>query len=231
MSSDKDKEIAEHFVSLKDCGTLHLEWMMDEYWKSITNNYIFPAHNLIHKTLMERKITEDNPAILGDADGKAWYIPCDDKKVWVMTNQTLDYLFISHNDYDEQLHIRRIFRPWKSNRYYSSKDLIKNIKTALSKVEELSEFSDDHYKYSRRPSLDFYKSINFEMDYAKNHKIFGDGRDGGYVLSSYKTPGYHRLENTLWGDAYRDLKVLSDCYIGCVMHDLDIMDEFVAANK
>lgn len=228
MSRELINNYAEYFANLGSIGNIHLEWMMDEYWKLISISSLRPSHDLIYKTLVECNATEDNA--IEHHNGKLFYIPVENKKVWVMTNQSIDYIFISYNnEFEDEFHIRRIYRQWEEKSWRKESDYISNMNAAIASASELMEYADDHHKYSSRPSLDLYKSINFEMNYKasskKNTQVYGDHRDGGYVLSMYDRFTFeknvrYKLEGTI--NSYSDLKLLATCYIPAALCELNL---------
>jgi hypothetical protein len=236
MPNDKSrKEFADRFFDMK-CGPLHLAWHIDAYWKKVTEDMILPAVFGIHTSLTNNNYTENNKHGFNDADDTIFYIPAGDKKVFVHTTQSRDFLYVyDENEYEKNLHIRRLWRKYsRNNFYYNVKDVIRSIQSAINNVDHLSEYSDDNAEFSFRPSLQFYKSIGFEISHdAKNkdgkgnlNNTCGDFRDGGYILS-YKARKKYNSDETypaiLEGTKYSfvDLESLTTCLIPYVTEELE----------
>ena len=115
------KAFAEKFFNQR-CGSLHLNWSIDAYWKMVAEKVMIPYIIAIYDTLKERGYDENNKLMYGDADGDVFWLPAKDKntKVFVHTNQCRDYLYIYTPtlDWDKKpahdLHIRRIWRNYKA---------------------------------------------------------------------------------------------------------------------
>jgi len=172
-----------------ECGTLHLSWAMDSYWGLITQNYILPTARLVYDQLVARAATEKHPFSVGDDD--VFFIPKKKKKVFVHTTQSVDLLYVIQDKEGTDLgrfDVRRLYRRFSKRGGYSIKDLIGSLKKALRHADTLSEYSDDNSQFSRRPSLEAYRQVKFQIPYHpddrdKEPDFYGDFRDGGYILS------------------------------------------------
>ena len=230
IKDDKENnaKIAEHYFNNKS-GILNISQMIDNYWTMVSGKYILPSHVLIYNSLVDKNHNENNYLCIGDADGTAFFIPSEGKKVWVMTNQSIDYIFISTKN---SLHIRRLFRKIQDEEYMIDKNDIVDLQSVINNSSSFENYSDDNYEYSKKPSLDYYKDINFEMSYDdtknKNHHIYGDFRDGGYVMSYYYSEFAIQYSDTHCGrfegsiNSFHHLQSISQCYLGCVAYDLEI---------
>lgn len=225
--------VANKYLNEK-CGTLHLGWVLDHYWGLVTQKMILPAALKIHAALVEKGHSEKNSLMWGDADGDIFFIPSKDKKVFVHTTQSRDFLYIINNrsefgdDGDCSFHIRRIYRAFKEDRCYTSKELIGSMKLARQHADTLSEYHDDDYRYSHRPSLEAYRKVDFQIPYhpkdrEKERDYYGDFRDGGYILS-YDGWQARRVHPRVEGSKYvfTELETLATCYISSMACDLEI---------
>jgi hypothetical protein len=224
-----EKTIAEKYLS-EQCGVLHLSWAMDRYWGLVTEKVILPNAIAVYDALVKKKHTEKNP--LDFHNDTAFFIPCKNRKVWVHTTQSRDYLYIIGSDFpslrEDDLHVRRIYRDIMEDKY--TVDELKNgdIKTMLKYADTLSECHDDHYRYSHRPSLEAYRKVGFQVPYhptdrEKERDFYGDFRDGGYILSysGWMAKSVHpKVEGSKY--VFADLEHLATCYLPCVADALDL---------
>lgn len=228
---DDEKATATKYLN-ETCGTLHLSWVLDHYWGLVTEKVILPAAHIIYDKLVEKDFSEKNKSTYGDADGHIFFIPSPNKKVWVHTTQSRDYLYIISNDSRlgsewQDLHIRRIYREYDGT-LFSKKELISSMDKAIENAEFLMECHDDHYKYSSRCSLEAYRKINFKIpfspkDHMKEVSHYGDFRDNGYILS-YNGWRAKTSHPTVEGAkmAFTDLEVITNCYLPSVASDLEV---------
>lgn len=221
-------------------SVLHLNWFLDAYWTKVTKEQFLPGLLAVYNKLVEKKISEKKPMYWGDADGKLYYIPNDERKVFVFTTQSQDYLFVltpmtgieyfpdaeEGKHFGEEfethsLHIRRIWRKFDKEHYAFDKDRLKDVKAVLDNVESLAEFCDDHSQYPQRPSLEMYRKINFDLDnFHDKPRFYGDIRDSGYILSMNDRYGMVGVEGTKY--SHNELEMLSTVNLGVMFHDLDI---------
>lgn len=224
-----EKTVAEKYYNEK-CGPLHLSWAMDRYWGLVTERVIMPNAIAIHEALVQKGHNEENVFDFA-SDDTTFFIPCKNRKVFVHTTQSRDYLYIVGSDFPElredDLHIRRIYRQWKDS-YYTAKECFGTVKRALQYADTLNEYSDDHYQYSHRPSLEAYRKVNFQIpyhpkDHMKEKSYYGDFRDGGYVLSyngwMSKASG-PRVEGSKY--VFSDLEIIATCYLTCLADALEL---------
>lgn len=236
-------DFANKFFNMQ-CGQLHLGWHLDAYWALVTKEIILPGALAIHQALVEKNYTEANKFRFNDADDTIFFIPKQDgkdeidgkmsKKVFVHTTQSRDFLYvISDTNYSSRMHIRRIWRTWNEERaFYKEKTVLKDISTAIRYSEWLSEYNDDHYTYPRRPSLQFYRDINFSIPTNKDIRVneslrraYGDFRDPGCILSyELHKDEYHNDNGRLEGSriAMCDLEMVSTHYIPCIAIELGL---------
>jgi hypothetical protein len=92
------------------------------------------------------------------------------------------------------------------------------IKSILTRVDSYAELSDDHYQYTHRHSLDFYKQrgFNFQNYREPFNNIYGDGRDGGYIISIKS----HRAEDLVKN--FHALEMIATCHLPCLASQLDL---------
>lgn len=96
------------------------------------------------------------------------------------------------------------------------------INTILQNVSSYEEIADDHYKYSRRHSLEYYRSRDFDMglDYKKAFNgIYADARDGGFVISLGSRVG-REAENTV--KQFPILEMIATCYLPSIANHLEL---------
>ena len=187
-----DTNCANLYVN-KECGELHLQWVVAKYWGQIVHNQILPAGRKLYEALVAGNHTVENRFDNGN-NHYLYFIPTDgDKKVWVHFTQNSNFLYIITEDNSltlnrERFDIRKIYKEHNAERnFYTDQELIGTINDAIQHADYLIECHDDQYKYSKRHSLDFYRKINWKIPSYDAH-IYGDGRDGGYVLS-YESDG------------------------------------------
>jgi|SRR6185436_3695748 len=170
-------------------------------------------------------------------------------KVFVHTNQCRDYIYIltefpSHKKSVKpryEFHIRRLWRNWNSLSEYE-KSMLEDlylgvpkdtnslsetlqiskeefIKTILQNVNSIEEIADDHYQYSKRHSLEYYRERGFVMrDLSEPFNgIYGDARDGGYVFSM---DYWGRTEHTC--SKFSLLELISSCYLPNIAEQLKL---------
>lgn len=228
--AEDEKRIANHYLN-ENCGALHLAWVLDHYWGLVTQKVILPTASLIYDELLKKDYSEKNK--LDIHDGEVYFIPSDNKKVFVQTTQSRDFLYIINinktKDSWNNLHIRRIYRELdQTDDWYSDKELIGNMKLALQNIDTLMEYHDDHYQFSSRPSLEAYRKIDFKIpyypkDHMKERSNYGDFRDGGYILSydgylsDISTP---RVEGAKY--VFHDLEMQATSYLPCLASELEI---------
>lgn len=171
-----------------ECGDLHLQWVVDKFWGQITHKVILPNGRKLYEALVVGNHTVEN-MFDNNNDQYMYYIPTgNNKKVWVHTTQNSDFVYIITEENRNivqrpRFDIRKIFKEHNSESHFcSDKELIGSINNAIHNADYLIECHDDEYDYSKRHSLEFYRKINFNIPSYENH-IYGDGRDGGYVLS------------------------------------------------
>lgn len=149
------------------------------------------------------------------------------------------------------IHIRRIWKNWDSMHEYHQSGLKKlfhgvaNTPESLKKIDEkefiqtilkdlpcYEEISDDHYQYSRRHSLEYYRKRNFEMRSSNPFNgIYGDSRDGGFIFSMDCGPFGRRAENT--ASQFNQLELISTCYLPGILSELGIDNpsEWISKNQ
>jgi hypothetical protein len=96
------------------------------------------------------------------------------------------------------------------------------IESILKRVDSHEELADDHYEYSKRHSLEYYKERGFKFRYHGPFKgIYCDGRDGGYVMSmnssTYSSP---RAENLVQN--FHLLQLIATCYLPSMANQLNL---------
>lgn len=224
-----EKFFAEKYLS-DECGPLHLNWAIDHYWGLVTRDIIIPSSLAIYNVLVEKNYTEKKRFEYNDLDNTAFYIPCPNKKVWVETTQSRDFLYImddhgAPNFNFIDLHVRRIYRDLKKNSYLmselkgaSANELFRKM---LQNVDSLSEYHDDHYQYSHRPSLKVYQETNFQIPFhgsGRGRIFYGDFRDPGYILS------YNSISPRVEGSvmSFHTLEHIATLYLPCLASDLGI---------
>lgn len=228
-----EKTIATKYLN-ESCGPLHLSWILDHYWGLVTKTTILPSAHLVYDELVKKGHTEENTLMWGDADGHVCYIPCKNKKVFVHTTQNIDFLYVisetgrhGGRDYG-RFDIRRIYRDWEEDSWQADearKD--SSVQHWLSHADSLMEHHDDHYRYSRRPSLEAYRKVGFQIPYhpkdrEKERDYYGDFRDGGYILSYdfFHAKDHPRVEGSKI--VLTELELLATCWLPSIGHDLDI---------
>lgn len=229
MTEDNDpyteQKIADHFFN-RTSGHLHLSWAVDAYFGKLVKESILPQFFEAHKLLEEKGHTEENKFSHNDADNQSFIIPSDKYKILVDKGQSIDFLYISHDDEfgDTQFHIRRIWRRFKSNSVYKAKDMIKNMDAALANVNTLEEFADDHAgAYCRRPSLEMYRKIDFQIPYRpkdrfKDKSHYGDFRDSGYVISYNSFYKEKLVEGAVYN--FDTIILVEDCFLPSLIQSL-----------
>lgn len=230
--------IANHFTSTS-CGVLHMGWAIDAFWTKVANDIFIPGLIKIHEALVKKKSTETKPISWGDADGNLYHVPCGDRKVIVFTTQSRNYLFIVSpaimldNSGEEKeshtLHIRRVWPKYKKPTYKlwaedEEKRILSTMSRAITSVETLAQYSDDHGQYPHRPSLDMYHKIDFNLDkYNDKPRFYGDCRDPGYIMSL----GSHGCRMPLDKAEYTshhfsELAILATCNLGVMARDAGV---------
>lgn len=200
----KEVEFSEHYAK-QECGTQQLSWAVDAYWGLITQRNIIPNAIAMHAFLVEKNHTVDNKWESCGADVYYYYIECKNAKVIVLLTQGIDYLMML-SDNGKSFHVRRIYRQLKKDGMYpSAKEICKNIQSAIANVPTLEEYNDDHHRFSRRPSLEAYRNINFNMERYTGQLTYCDFRDPGYVLSYFAPPTsrHSRIEGSTY--SFHDL--------------------------
>jgi hypothetical protein len=209
LCADVAKKLFNYNKLNHNCGSLHLSWLMGNYWALIVKETILPNAIKIYDDLVAKNFNEDNKFYFHN--DKAFFIPAKNNiKVFAHFTSNLDYIFIMNK---EKFHVRRVYRTWNKKGYLKAKEISGTLSKALMSVETLSEFNDDHYAYSRRPSLNAYRKKNFNVTY-------GDGRDPGYVLS-YND--FYALDNKL--NRVEDIK----CSIGDMEYVSIIQESLISA--
>lgn len=224
------KNFADKYVQ-KSCGWLHLGWDIDAYWTKVTKHFLIPASELIYQELVKKNHTEENKLYSCTGSYQFWYIPTqsETRKVFIQDSYDRTYLFVyDESKYGQTFHIRRVWKVWSPDKsdWRTEKilDLIesKNVSGILSHLDLLENFADDHYEFSRRHSLDFYKLLDFNFDeYDDEHRIYGDARDLGYVIS-YEASGRHsyRIKDTI--HSFGTLEYISTCALSIMAQELNI---------
>lgn len=229
-----NRVVAQHYFK-KNTGALHLSWVLDNYFGLVAQHLLYPASNLIHAALVERGHTEDNPLHCW-GDHHLFHIPCKGKSVFVHTGQSRDFLYIlnrpdDQDDYGKSFHIRRIYRQIDAD-YHNKAEILASLEGAVNNADDLMEHHDDTYRYSRRPSLEAYRKIGFQIPYhpvdrEKERDHYGDFRDGGYVLSyehslsKYTGP---KVEGCKY--VFTELELISGCYMPGYLEALEIKESF-----
>lgn len=145
-------------------------------------------------------------------------------------------------------HIRRIWRTWESVSKHGRDDLddlyaeVTNdperplrqgntehkqmskeefIETVLSSLPSYEGIADDHYKYTNRPSIEYYRKRGFNMNGdASFNGIYGDMRDRGFVFSMQGRGWGGRAEYT--AEKFNLLDTITTCYLPSVARDLEV---------
>lgn len=214
----------------KSCGWLHLGWDIDAYWNKVTKNYLIPSSELIYQELVKNNHTEENKLYSCTGSYQFWYIPTQSatRKVFVQDSYERAYLFVcDESKYGKTFHIRRVWKVWDSDKsdWRTEKilDLIeaKDISGILSHIDLFENFADDHYKYHRRHSLEFYKQIDFNMDkFNDKYRVYRDARDEGYVISYDSFNGTSNVKHTC--RSFGLLEYISTCAIPILAQELNI---------
>lgn len=161
-TNDRAKFLANICVQLDRSGDqLVLEWMIASYLGMSFAKNTYPMFVEIFDKLVENKNTYVNK--FEHFKGYAYYIPCKGKRVLVMTNENndFDWLVIQEsNSIRDDVFVRKIWP--KSKKYYG---------------------------HLEQPTLQFYRSFNFELtQYPEKgtpgyQLVYGDCRDLGHVMS------------------------------------------------
>lgn len=223
---DREEELAIEYLNT-EYGVIHLEWLLENYWGQVCKKTILPTARLVYQELNNRGIKEEGDPFCCSPDGTAYYIPHATKQVFVQTTQGRDFLYII-DEINKRFDVRQIFRKWGEDErdMYPDDKMIGSINNALEHVDLFSEYNDDHAEFSRRPSLEAYRKVGFQIpyqpeDHMKGLSFYGDFRYGGYLLS-YEF--YCRQSCRVDGAKYShtDLEVLATCYLPCLARDLEI---------
>lgn len=209
-------------------GYLHLTWNIDAYWTMVAKRAMIPMMSAIYDKLVSSGFIEDNKCDWGDLDGCVFFIPIKNSstKVVVHETQNRDFLYILDQNLlnENTFHIRRIWKRWSDKRNWQrddKDDLIGkrgSIYKVLSNLDSLEEFSDDHSKYPKRRSLEFYRKRKFDMNSREFNGIYGDCRDDGYIFSLKNN---HRAE----GDCavqFNNLQLIATCYLPSLIQELNL---------
>lgn len=230
----KERSFAKHFAKTQ-CGVLHAEWAMDAFWGEVTRDIILPGCLAIHEALVKKNATEKE--VVDFHDDTVFFIPqkTKDRKVFVHTTQSQDFLYVLNKGFslkeDENswdLHIRRIYRDMSDDTYTIDELKKGGIKAALQYADWLTQYHDDHYQYSHRPSLEAYRKVNFQIPYHpkdrdKEHDYYGDFRDGGYILSYegwMASSSGPRVEGSII--SHHDMKHIATLYLSHIAEVLEI---------
>lgn len=230
QKEQKNREKFANKYVQKSCGWLHLGWDIDAYWAKVTKDFLLPSSILIHQELVTKNHTEENKLYSCTGALQFWYIPTKSKtrKVFVQDSYDQMYLFV----YDESkcgktFHIRKVWKTWNPDvddcrtedviNLVESKDVLKII----SHLNCFENFSDDHYKYGKKHSLDFYKILDFDFDHFNDkYRIFGDTRDLGYIISYKSIYNTYKCEDT--SRKFGELEYISTCAISIAAQELEI---------
>lgn len=150
QEDDDRQTFAERFFNQR-CGSLQLNWNIDAYWKMVAEKVMIPYIVTIYDTLKARGYDENNKLMYGDADGNVFWLPAKDKKtkVFVHTNQCIDYLYVYTPtlDWDKKpahdLHIRRIWRHYK-DKSWRVRDIQELYAKVLGKDFEYIEMIEEN---------------------------------------------------------------------------------------
>lgn len=220
-----EKVFAEHFFN-SNVGHLHLGWMVDEYFTLVTQKVLIPSFALLYDKLVEKGHDDKNVMDWGDLDGTFYYIPNEERMVMVYTSQNRDYIIIMKKNPEfyhasHGIHIRRIWRDFDKDRFYDLEGRTKDIMSILDSVETFEEYHDNHSQYPRRPGLDLFKKINFNLDdFQDKPRFYGDIRDPGYVVSYKGSYPQERVDGTSY--SFHDIKYFATCYVGSLAYELDV---------
>ena len=108
--------IAQILISVEDdmgtrhgCRSLLLQWMLERFTGFLVMEAMPDIHDVYDK-LKSLRYTANDPLIFNDLDNKAWWIPVDNKKVFVMQTQCrLKLVIIDSNSIMEEVHVRRLW--------------------------------------------------------------------------------------------------------------------------
>lgn len=215
LDTTTDESIAKHYID-KQCGELHLQWVVGNYWGQLIDGTILPNARKLYDALVAGNHFIDNK-FTNQKDDYLYVIPTDNgRKVWVHNTQSVDFVYIvTENDPEAftrgRFDVRRIFREsFSMLDFYSEKELIGTMESAINNAESLMECHNDSYEHSHRHSLEFYRKLNWVIPSYDSY-VYGDFRDGGFVLSYEFTDKYYtskRMEGA-WAH-WADLKFATD---------------------
>ena len=171
---------------------LRVNWALDRFVGRKAHNAIDPAE-FIYNRLFElgfwKTVAEDNSYVWNDLDDAAWVIPHDTNKVFAVTSQNRNYLFIleqcKYGTGRRVLHIRRFWDEldledldYDLEVMEEGKNPIDYVRLGLKHAERYSDHihGKNPYDHLDRPDLAYFEQRSFDPKYK-------DGRDNGYVLT------------------------------------------------
>ena len=178
----------------REMRQLYVEWMMEHFaGRKVLAN--FEDFNTLYASLVEAGFTEDSPYNHNDGDNNLFYIPHESNKIVCITTQGRRYFYMQGC---YRFHVRRYYDEYNFDGPKDKWDLEaeasfkeEGILKAIAKSEDLLWWSDcvPGNLYPQRPSLRFFKDLNFEMAYK-------DCRDIGYV-ATYCDLGEPRVDRAI----------------------------------
>lgn len=202
----------------------NLENILDEYWSIILKEEMIPAINKIYDLLVRSKYTQDKYHSYNDADNKAFYLKAKAKrKVFAIESYNRNFLFISEeNKYGDIFHIRKFYKKWEHDEErFPKSEILNDPKSLIKFADSVTHHSDDISTYSSRPSLDYFKKINFDLNWEATKGTtcvsYGDLRDYGYIASLGHM--HSKLKGCLGTWEY--LKFLHEIELDCLYDSLN----------
>ena len=115
--------IAQILISVEDdtgtrhgCRNLLLQWVLERFTGLLVMDAMPDIHD-VYDNLKSLKYTANDRLIFNDLDNKAWWIPVDNKKVFVMQSQArLKLVIIDSNSIMDELHVRRLWYKYDEGR-------------------------------------------------------------------------------------------------------------------
>lgn len=109
-------DVEDDFGSRHGCRDLLMRWILEKYTGILVMKALPDIHD-VYRKLQYLRYTQNDPLVFNDLDNKAWWIPAEDKKVFVMQSQSRFKLVIIDSDsIMDSVHVRRLWYRWDADR-------------------------------------------------------------------------------------------------------------------
>jgi len=109
-------EVEDDMGSRRGCRNLLLRWTLEKLTGMMIMKALPDIHN-VYQMLKSLRYTENDPLVFNDLDNKAWWIPAENKKVFVMQSQCrFKLVIIDSNLIMDRIHVRRLWYKWDEER-------------------------------------------------------------------------------------------------------------------